>query len=118
MAKADCLVLPSLYDGWGAVETEALMCGTPAICSDKSGSVGVVKKSGVGGVFDSKNLDDLQKLLSEIIQAGHMTGAQRLGVKKWSHVLCAGTGVRYLLKVLTYTGNGSKKPTAPWDSSI
>ena len=43
MAKADCLVLPSRYDGWGAVVSEALLVGTPAICSDKCGSAGVVR---------------------------------------------------------------------------
>lgn len=32
--QADCLVLPSQHDGWGAVVSEALMVGTPVICTD------------------------------------------------------------------------------------
>ena len=51
MADADCLVLPSLHDGWGAVVSEALIAGTPVICSDACGSAGVVEASGVGCVF-------------------------------------------------------------------
>ena len=45
MADADCLVLPSLHDGWGAVVSEALIAGTPVICSDACGSAGVVEAS-------------------------------------------------------------------------
>lgn len=36
--QADCLVLPSHHDGWGAATSEALMTGTPVICSDNCGS--------------------------------------------------------------------------------
>ena len=53
MSSADCLILPSRHDGWGAVVSEALMVGTPVICSDACGSAGVVHASGVGGVFRS-----------------------------------------------------------------
>ena len=53
MASADCLVLPSSHDGWGAVVSEALMAGTPVICSAACGSRNVVHASGVGGVFDT-----------------------------------------------------------------
>ena len=41
--QADNLVLPSSHDGWGAVTTEALMVGTPVICSDTCGSSLIVK---------------------------------------------------------------------------
>ena len=54
MADADCLVLPSLHDGWGAVVSEALIAGTPGICSDACGSAGEVEASGVGCVFPGR----------------------------------------------------------------
>ena len=34
IADADLLVLPSRWDGWGAVVNEALMRGVPVVCSD------------------------------------------------------------------------------------
>lgn len=36
--KADVLILPSLYDGWGAVVNEALQAGCFVICSDACGA--------------------------------------------------------------------------------
>jgi hypothetical protein len=57
MAQADCLVLPSIHDGWGAVASESLMVGTPVVCSDACGVAGVVQASGVGGVFPVKDKD-------------------------------------------------------------
>ena len=36
--EADLLVLPSRFDGWGAVVNEALGAGTPVLVSDLCGS--------------------------------------------------------------------------------
>ena len=53
--KADILILPSLYDGWGAVVNEALQAGCFVICSDACGAcillnnnskLGIVFKAG------------------------------------------------------------------------
>lgn len=38
MQQADVLILPSLYDGWGAVINEALQTGCYIICSDACGA--------------------------------------------------------------------------------
>ena len=37
LAAADCAVLPSRFDGWGMLVSEALAAGTPAICTDSCG---------------------------------------------------------------------------------
>ena len=51
LSQVDCLVLPSRYDGWGAVVTESLMVGTPVICSNKCGSSIIVQASKVDMYF-------------------------------------------------------------------
>ena len=61
--EADCLVLPSRHDGWGAVVCESLMVGTPVICSDACGSSEVVQASGVGGIFLKNDQRSLAKFL-------------------------------------------------------
>jgi len=116
LVLADCLVLPSLYDGWGAVVTEALMCGTAVICSDACGSADIVNKSRVGGVFNSRNVGALQKMLERTIRFGRVTAAQRIITKTWSRSIGAEAGAEYLLRVLKHSG-GKDKPPAPWDNS-
>jgi glycosyltransferase involved in cell wall biosynthesis len=40
---SDLLILPSIFDGWGAIVNESLMCGTPVLVSDHCGSAVLVK---------------------------------------------------------------------------
>lgn len=49
----DCLVLPSLYDGWGGVTNEALLNGIPALVSNEAGSASIINSRN-GLVFDPK----------------------------------------------------------------
>ena len=67
---ADCLVLPSEHDGWGAVTSEALMVGIPVICSNACGSSIVVKASGVGGIFLCNNQKSLTRILLKQYKEG------------------------------------------------
>lgn len=45
MARASALILPSRYDGWGAVVNEALLQGTPVIVSSSAGAASLVTRS-------------------------------------------------------------------------
>ena len=54
--NSDVLVLPSLYDGWGAVVNEALQTGCYVICSDACGAIVLLEKdSKLGLVFKAGN---------------------------------------------------------------
>lgn len=64
MAMADVLVLPSRFDGWGAVVNEALMVGTPVICSDRCGASDIINDGINGYVFEAGNVDHLLKCLN------------------------------------------------------
>jgi len=44
---ADVLVLPSLYEGFGLPPLEAMACGTPVICSDRTSLPEVVGDAGI-----------------------------------------------------------------------
>ena len=66
MATYDFLVLPSRYDGWGVVVNEALLSGTPIICSDKVGAASLVQKWGCGAVYDSSAVSSLEGCISKI----------------------------------------------------
>lgn len=117
MAKADCLVLPSRYDGWGAVVSEALIVGTPAICSDACGAAGVVKASEVGGVFPSGNCEALSRLAHKAIVAGRQTPENRLALARWARCLGAEAGAVYLRNILEHVEMGTARPLPPWKAT-
>ena len=112
MAEADCLVLPSRYDGWGAVVSEALMAGTPAVCSDACGSATAVRASGYGGIFSAGDLQALHKLLVEALDKGRQTPDERVRLAAWAGCLGATTGASYLDAILR--DRDKRKITPPW----
>ena len=114
MAAADCLILPSLYDGWGAVVSEALMCGTRVICSDTCGSAGVADESGVGSVFKADGASELKSCLEAALHAGPVSKAQRSATVDWSAALGAKAGAQYLVDILKTEFSDSIKPQVPW----
>lgn len=114
MHAADLLVLPSRHDGWGAVVSEAIMAGTPVICSDKCGSAGVVWASRRGGVFQSGDLHALTDLLASLVDAGPQSYEQRRTLAQWGRGLGAKAGADYLTDILAYRDAGRERPTPPW----
>ena len=111
---ADCLVLPSRIDGWGAVVSEALMQGTPAICSSACGAGVAVAASGVGGVFESGSVESLAHLLGRQAARGRVTAEARGSLAKWATCLGSSAGAEYLLDILDHAEGGSGRPPAPW----
>lgn len=112
IAKADCLVLPSSHDGWGAVTTEALIEGTPVICSDACGSAGSVICSGEGGVFPKNDLFVFKQLLLKQINSGSVSISQRTQLKIWAKSLTAESGAKYMKNVLL---DKKGQYIAPWE---
>jgi glycosyltransferase involved in cell wall biosynthesis len=117
MANADCLILPSRFDGWGAVVTESLMVGTPVICSDACGSANVVQSSGVGGVYPVDDIDELSLLLESLITKGALTNMERSKLQHWAKSLGSSSGAKYLSKILQCSLNKQYKHQTPWSLS-
>lgn len=118
LEEIDCLVLPSRHDGWGAVVSEALMSGTPAICSDHCGAAGAVLASGVGGVFGRDDAAGLTALLSRAIAKGKPSPDDRRKLARWARALGADAGARYLLDILAHMDGTGPRPGAPWTRTV
>ncbi len=114
IAEADCLVLPSSYDGWGAVVSEALISGTPVICSNACGSAGVVENSGVGGVFDADDFGGLQALLENTVAAGRVAGEKRRQLRDWSEAITSEAGAQYLIDIVSSGRIETDRIAPPW----
>lgn len=115
MAQTDCLVLPSIHDGWGAVVSEAMMAGTPVICSSACGSRDVVQASGAGGVFDTFDTADLRRLVESTLVRGKIGSDKRLALRSWARCLSAEVGAAYLEALLTGEPTTGFIPPPPWE---
>lgn len=114
--QADCLVLPSRHDGWGAVVSEALMVGTPAICSNACGSADVVRASEMGGVFPNGDVTALSSLLLKALDSGRVDRDTRQRLAHWGRCLGAEAGAKYLLDILAHCDGAGERPSEPWDA--
>lgn len=113
IAGADCLVLPSDHDGFGAVVSEAQINGTPAICSSECGAAATVRASGAGGVFAAGDAGDLRRCLAAMLERGPVSDAERERLAAWAGCLTAEAGARYLLEILRRHAAGAVEP--PWE---
>lgn len=82
--KSDLLVLPSLFDGWGAVVNEALSQGVRVLCSNRCGASVLLDDSQLGGVFNLSEEDDLERQLTKWLGYGKLTSSQRKDISEWS----------------------------------
>jgi len=114
MQSSDILVLPSRHDGWGAVVNEALMAGTPVICSSACGASDLIQYPWLGSVFKKSDIDDLQRLLLHWARQKVENGNDRLRIKEWSECIEGERVASYLLAILNSVYHGGECPTPPW----
>jgi glycosyltransferase involved in cell wall biosynthesis len=65
--KADLLILPSDFDGWGMVVNEAILCQTPVLVSDACGASSLIKNNQNGFIFQAGNLHSLLSQLQHFM---------------------------------------------------
>ncbi len=114
MVKADCLVLASDHDGWGAVISEAMLVGTPVVCSDRCGASVVVRASGRGKVFPTFVPGACEDALREQVALGPITFAERASLAKWGGCLTEPAGAEYLDAIIAHVRHDAVRPIPPW----
>lgn len=91
---SDVLILPSLYDGWGAVVNEALQAGCFVICSNACGASALLDKNyKLGLVFnanDDKGLADCMKYVNSHLEVIRDNREYR---KEWAETHISGQAV-------------------------
>lgn len=114
IARHDLLVLPSRYDGWGAVVNEALMCGVPVVCTDQCGAADLLQEPWRGEVVRARCVPALREALARRIQAGRPTLRQRSGLTAWTDAISGPVAAGYLLEVIRCATVGGPRPEPPW----
>lgn len=114
MSKSSALVLPSVFDGWGAVVNEALLAGNYCITSDKCGSKLLFKNNAFLGTSFSLGEDNLLETLIETVK--NKSYIDELKIKNWAVTnLNADRIAEYFVSTIEYNeGLVSDKPIAPW----
>lgn len=108
MSGFDALVLPSRYDGWGAVVNEALQCGLYVICSDKCGAKDLLVNERLGRVFHSRK--SLEACLSEAVNNVSAIRKGREYRKSWAECISGRTLAKYFVDSLLAVGDA----VPPW----
>ena len=116
MAAADVLVLPSRFDGWGAGVNEALMVGTPVICSNRCGASDVIENGRNGYVFEAGNAGALLERLRSVCEDFQWSRAELAATES---VRLGGPAVamrfqRSVTQLLT-PRQATQQPGAQWD---
>lgn len=86
---ADVFVLPSLFEPFGLVVNEAMLCGLPVVVSDRVGARFDLVRDGENGyVYPAGNVDSLAAILSDILQdtqeRASMGAASKHRMQTWS----------------------------------
>ncbi|WP_082454309.1 MULTISPECIES: glycosyltransferase family 4 protein [unclassified Frigoribacterium] len=112
MASADVLILPSAYDGWGAVVSEALMTGTRVLVSDRAGSADLITIPLAGSKFDAGSNSAIKAALVKALQQGKQEQEERERLAKWSAAHLSPHAAADYLKELVREPH--KAVAAPW----
>jgi glycosyltransferase involved in cell wall biosynthesis len=113
LANADLLVLPSRWDGWGAVVNESLMRGVPVVCSNNCGAADLIRNSNRGSVFQSGSVHDCAAALEQWIAGGKPDAAMRKRIRHWSKNIAGDFVAHYFLEKIIHPHN-SLESVPPW----
>jgi glycosyltransferase involved in cell wall biosynthesis len=115
MKNYDLLVLPSLFDGWGAVINEALYAGCRVLASDNCGAASLLDSPERGSVFHlSKDSKDMFKSIQLEIEKGIQTAEKRAEVSKWSETHISGEAAAKKMFRILSDRDSAVKDVALW----
>lgn len=108
IAGSDCCVVPSRHDGWGMVVNEALIAGTPVICSDGCGAAAMIDDPAGGMKVPAGKGGPLAEALQRALSAGKINMAGRRSVHAVAERFSPAAGVRLFLDRLERLGPTSR----------
>lgn len=117
ISEYDLLVLPSRYDGWGAVVSEALMEGTPVLVGYNCGSaIMLCNNKKLGAIIKPLSVQQIKENIIKMMGVGKVSMEKRKSIKDWAQeCISADATARYFKTILSYyNGEITEKPIAPW----
>ena len=84
MARAHCLLVPSVREGWGLVVVEANGVGTPAVGYDAPGIRDSVRDGITGRLAPPGDAEDLGRIAAELVVDGERYEEMRRRARDWA----------------------------------
>lgn len=116
MSRADLLVLPSRFDGWGTVISEALLAGTPVVASDRCGAACLISRPEFGHVVRAGDADDLRRAIEAAIGGGGVDRTLRSDIRRTAAAMIGPEAMAEYLLSLFARGRGGRSVAPPWRS--
>lgn len=120
ISTSDFMLLPSRFDGWGAVVNEALSVGTPVLVSEYCGASSVIKgNEQLGRIIEALTPAGLAAAMDLMIGKGKVGIDERMRIRAWTATHLSGALLsEYFLRIVDTAGKGSRSPEpAPWEST-
>lgn len=118
ISTSDFMLLPSRFDGWGAVVNEALSVGTPVLVSEYCGASSIVRGNEMlGRIIDALTPEGLAAAMDFMIGKGKVGIEERMRICAWTATHLSGALLsEYFLRIVDAAGNGSRSlEPAPWE---
>lgn len=114
--KADLLILPAIFDGWGMVVNEALQSRIPVLISDQCGAKELIEHQKNGLIFKGSNLESLIENIQFFLQLSLL---ERNLMKNYAGEMGEKISIPVVSQYLSLCLNHCLepqhlKPTAPW----
>lgn len=115
VARADLLVLPSRWDGWGVVVNEAFSAGVPVIVSAHCGAADLVHHGSNGYIFRAEDREDLRACLRQFLDRQGDWPGFRARAAAMGNKISVDEAARYLIKSLKHMcGTLDERAAPPW----
>jgi glycosyltransferase involved in cell wall biosynthesis len=121
LAASDFTILPSRFDGWGAVVNESLSLGTPVIVSRHSGASELLEsRYWLGRVLEDLGPAKLAQAIDETVLAGPVDAELRDRISGWARSHISGECLcEYFLDIVAMTDEGTGYiGRAPWEAVV
>ena len=116
LKTVDILILPSVWDGWGAVTVEAVMAGCKVIVSDNCGSSSIINEN-IGRVFKSGDVNDLADKIFDLSTMSKSSESDRRKIINWSKCINGDSVANYMISIISYLKSGTARPDIIWKDS-
>jgi glycosyltransferase involved in cell wall biosynthesis len=103
LAAADCAVLPSRFDGWGALISEALSAGTPTICSAECGAAALLVDPVSGEIIRDCSPEGLGASMNDRLNTGRITAPTRDSIRAIAYAHSASSAAARVVAVIAGT---------------